>query len=54
MAKDEKLNEEGARNNNIPLLASAEDLVFLNRLNDHNKYLPKTKDRTIKPRGYLE
>jgi hypothetical protein len=53
MAKDEKLNEEAARNNNIPLLASTEDLVFLNELND-NKFLPKPKERTIKQRGYLE
>jgi len=55
MAKDEKLNEEAAHDNNIPSLsASTKDLVFLNELNDHNKYLPKLKDRTIKPKGYLE
>lgn len=54
MAKDEKLNEEAARNNNIPLLASTEDLVILNELNNNNKYLPKLEDRTIKPKNYLE
>jgi hypothetical protein len=54
MAKDEKLNEEAARNNNIPLLASTEDIVFLNELNDDNKFLPKPKERTIEQRGYLE
>jgi hypothetical protein len=55
MAKDEKLNEEAARNNNIPhLSASTEDLVFLNELNDRNKLLPKPKDRTIDQKGYLE
>ncbi|WEG10902.1 hypothetical protein PU629_12005 [Pullulanibacillus sp. KACC 23026] len=54
MAKDEKLNEEAAPNNNNPLSASTEDLIFLNELNDHNKYLPKSKDRTIKKKNYLE
>lgn len=54
MAKDEKLNEEAAPNNKNPMLASPEDLMFLNELNNHNKYLPKHQDRTIKQKGYLE
>jgi hypothetical protein len=43
VAKDEKLNEEGARNPNIPPTADPKDLVFLNRLADEKKQLPRGK-----------
>lgn len=54
MAKNEKLNEEAARNNNIPLSATVDDIITLNQLNDRNTQLPKPKDRNVKDRGYLE
>lgn len=43
MAKDERLNEEAARNPSIPLTARPEDLVFLNKLVDEKKQLPREK-----------
>lgn len=43
MAKDEKLNEEAARNPNTPPTATPKDLIFLNRLADEKKQLPRLK-----------
>lgn len=45
MAKDERLNEEGARDPNIPQTANPKDLLFLNRLADEKKQLPRKEDR---------
>lgn len=41
MAKDERLNEEAARNPKVFPMAKPEDLVFLNRLTDEEEQLPK-------------
>lgn len=50
MAKDERLNEEAARNPNIPPTANSEDLIFLNQLSDEEKQLPRKKDMEEKER----
>lgn len=55
MAKNEKLNEEAAQNNNTPLSATTDDILAINAMNDRNTQLPKPKDRNVdKKRGYLE
>ena len=54
MAKNEKLNEEAAQNNNTPLLATTDDIITLNQLNDRNTQLPKPKSRNVKDRGYVD
>lgn len=43
MAKKERLNEEAARNPNIPPTVRPDDLIFLNRLNDEETQLPKRR-----------
>ncbi|HEX7066120.1 MAG TPA: hypothetical protein VF199_13710 [Bacillales bacterium] len=43
MAKNERLNEEAARDPRIPPTARPEDLVFLNGLADEKKQLPKQR-----------
>ncbi|HEU5140566.1 MAG TPA: hypothetical protein VFT51_11360 [Bacillales bacterium] len=43
MAKDERLNEEAARDPRIPLSARPEDLTYLNQLADEKKQLPKQR-----------
>jgi hypothetical protein len=44
MAKNERLNEEAARDPNLPLTARPDDILFLNRLTDEQKQLPKKRD----------
>ncbi|HET7629176.1 MAG TPA: hypothetical protein VFK44_12460 [Bacillales bacterium] len=44
MARDEKLNEEAARDPNLPPTADPKDLVFLNRLADEKKQLPRREE----------
>ncbi|GGH88844.1 hypothetical protein JOD43_004379 [Pullulanibacillus pueri] len=59
MAKDERLNEEAARNNTTPPLVSTEALERLNELNERETQLPKAKENAreaskqsyIAPRG---
>lgn len=52
MAKDERLNEEAARDPNLPLTARPDDILFLNRLNDEKKQLPKKHDvRSVQNNG---
>ncbi|TCP28859.1 hypothetical protein EV207_11595 [Scopulibacillus darangshiensis] len=58
MAKNERLNEEAAPNNNIPFGASTEAMGMLNELNDRNKQLPKPEksdpSSQVKKRSYLD